>query len=308
MIFTKLSNIIKNPKRSFYVLVLKVNKSHPELISDKMCLKAYFYLRFGYELNLKNPITYSEKLQWLKLYDHRPEYTKMVDKYLAKEYVADVIGKEYVIPTLGLWDKAEDIDWDSLPNQFVLKCTHDSGDLVICKDKSTLDKENAIKKLNNGLKHDYYRVWREWPYKDVQRKIIAEQYMEDSQYHELRDYKFFCFSGEVKAMFIATERQHREEPYFNFFDRDYKPLNIVQGHPQAPVFPQKPVNYELMINLAEKLSKDLPQVRVDFYEVNGQVYFGELTFFHFSGLVPFEPKEWDKTFGDMIALPSEWGG
>ena len=298
-------NVVLNPKRSFYVAVIEINKRQPKLISDKLCIKAFFYLRFGYDLNLDDPKTYNEKLQWLKLYDHRPEYTIMVDKYEAKKYVASVIGEDFVIPTLGVWDKAEDIDWNRLPNQFVLKCTHDSGDLVICKDKTNLDKENAIGKLNSGLKRDYYQIWREWPYKNVPKRIIAEQYLEDSHYHELRDYKFFCFLGEVKAMFIATERQQRAEPYFDFFDKDFNHLNIVQGHPQAPVPPEKPHSYDLMIELAEKLSKNLPQVRVDFYEVNGRVYFGELTFFHYSGWVPFEPNEWDKTFGDMITLPKK---
>jgi len=303
----RLNNFKRNPKRSFYVAILEINHYNPSLISDKLCLKAHFYLRFGYELDLKHPSTFSEKLQWLKLYDRRTEYTKMVDKYEAKKYAASIIGEEYIIPTLGVWDRAEDIEWDRLPDQFVLKCTHDSGDLIICKDKSTLDKENAIKKLNEGLKRDYYMVWREWPYKNVHRRIIAETYVEPRpDTKDLPDYKFFCFDGEVKGLFVATERQNpNEEVKFDFFDADFNHLPFRQGHDHAKVTPKKPGNFELMKRAAEQLSKGIPQVRVDLYDLGDKVLFGELTLFHFSGMVPFEPEEWDKRFGEMLTLPGE---
>ena len=256
------------------------------------------------KLNLKNPKTFNEKLQWLKLYDRKPEYTKMVDKYEAKKYVAEKIGEEYIIPTLGVWDNFDDIDFDSLPNQFVLKCTHDSGTIVICTDKSNFDIESAKQKIDSRMTFNYYYMWREWPYKDVKPRIIAEKYMVDSTTEELRDYKFFCFNGEVKALFVATDRQKSgEEVKFDFFDANYNHLPIRQGHPNALIPPKKPECFEEMKKLAQKLSENIPQVRVDFYEVDGKIYFGELTFSHYGGIVPFEPEKWDYKFGDWITLP-----
>lgn len=272
---------------------------------DEYYLKLLYRLMMGKRLNLENPQTFSEKLQWLKLYDHKPEYTTMVDKYAVKDYVARIIGEEFIIPTLGVWNKVEDIDWDALPYQFVLKCTHDSGGLVICKDKSKLDKVAAIKKLKAGLKRDYFKMFREWPYKNVPKRIIAEQYIEPAlDINDLPDYKFFCFDGEVKAMFVATERQVKgEEVKFDFFDADYNHLPFRQGHEHAKVVPQKPKNFELMKQLAEKLSKGIPHVRVDFYDIGDKVLFGELTLYHFSGMMPFEPEEWDYKWGELVKLP-----
>lgn len=260
----------------------------------------------GRRLNLQNPQTFSEKLQWLKLYDRRPEYTTMVDKYAVKKYVSDKIGEQYIIPTLGVWESFDEIDFSKLPNQFVLKCTHDSGGLVICKNKNTFDIQDAKAKIEKSLKNNYYYSSREWPYKKVKPRIIAEEYMEDTQTSELRDYKFFCFNGKVKMLFIASDRQSKnEETKFDFFDIDFKHIDVRNGHPNASVPPEKPSQFELMKTLAEKLSVDIPQVRVDFYEVDGRVYFGEITFFHWGGFVPFEPSKWDKTFGDWIELPKK---
>lgn len=262
-----------------------------------------FRKRMGRELNLRNPQSYSDKLQWLKLYDHNPLYTMLVDKYEVKKYVANKIGEQYVIPTLGIWDRVEDININSLPNQFVLKCTHDSGGLVICKDKSKFKFVKSLKRLRKSLNRNFYYMGFEWPYKNVKPRIIAEQYMEDLKTKELRDYKFFCFDGVVKFLFIATDRQNREEPYFDFFDADFNYLDLRQGHPNAPIQPEKPQRFDEMKRLATILSKDIPQVRVDFYEVNGNVYFGEMTFFHHGGWTPFEPEEWDYTFGKWLTLP-----
>lgn len=272
------------------------------ILPAKLFLLLMHRIKFGYWMNFNDPQTYSEKLQWQKLYDRRPDYVTMVDKYEAKTYVANIIGEEYIIPTIGVWNDPEEIDWDALPMQFVLKCTHDSGGLVICKDKSKLDIRAAKKKLQRSLKTNYYNIAKEWPYKCVPRRIIAEQYMEDTETKELRDYKFFCFNGVPKALFIATDRQNRKEPYFDFFDMEFNHLDIRHGHPNAPVLPEKPQNFELMKELAAKLSKGYPQLRVDLYEVNGKVYFGELTLFHHSALVRFEPQKWDEIFGSWIDL------
>lgn len=274
-------------------------------LPDEIYIKRTYRRLMGNELNLDNPQTFNEKLQWLKLHDRRKEYIKMVDKYKVKEYVASIIGDEYIIPTIGIYKKFDEIDFDKLPKQFVMKCTHDSGGNVICKDKSKLDIEEAKEKINSSLKTNYYWKWREWPYKKVRPRIIIEPYLEDKKIHELRDYKFFVFSGNVKLMFIASNRQGKGETYFDFFDRDFKHLDIINGHPMNPNGVEKPKNYEKMIELAEKLSNNVPQVRIDFYEINGKVYFGEITFYHWSGLANFEPREWDLKLGKLIKLPNK---
>ena len=272
-------------------------------LSDEKLIRKLYKTYFGREIDLENPKTFNEKQQWLKLYDRKAIYTTMVDKYEAKNYVAERIGTEYIIPTYGVWDSFDEIDFDALPNQFVLKCTHDSGGLVIVRDKKKLDKKAAKAKIERSLKTNYYYHGREWPYKNVKPRILAETYMEDTTTKELRDYKFFTFNGEAKALFVATERQSGDEPKFDFFDMDYKHLPIRNGHPNADVLPKKPDTFEEMRVLAEKLSVGIPTLRVDFYEVNGKCYFGELTFFHFSGMTPFEPEEWDYTFGSWLKLP-----
>jgi len=272
-------------------------------ISDKLFVSLEYYYMHGKRLNLETSRTYNEKLQWLKLYDHNPEYTALVDKLAVKSIVGNIIGEQYIIPTYGVWDKPEEIDFDSLPEQFVLKVTHDSGGVVICKNKSEFDRDEAIEKLHKSLNRDYYRVHREWPYRDVQRRIIAEAYMEDCIAGELCDYKFFTFQGKVKLLFVATERQNTNtETKFDFFDIDYNHIDMRNGHPNAKIPPAKPTNFELMVELAEKLSQGIPHVRVDFYEVNGRVYFGEMTFSHWSGLVAFDPPEWDYELGSWIDL------
>lgn len=304
MFFDKIKKYLKRPQNIIYYCLCR----NPHLIhNDEFYLRMLFSLRHGRSLNLNNPITFSEKLQWLKLNNRRPEYTKMVDKYAVKEYVAGVIGKEHIIPTLAVYDSEKAIDWDKLPNKFVLKTTHDSGGIVICRDKSSLDKTQAIKRLKYALLHDNYSKTREWPYKNVPRRIIAEEYIESNSYSkDLPDYKFFCFDGEVKALFVATERQNpNEDVKFDFFDSNYNPLPFRQGHDHAKTLPQKPKCFEEMKIIAKKLSSGIPHVRVDLYESDDTVLFGELTFFHFGGFTPFEPKEWDTILGNMLKLPSE---
>ena len=283
-------------------IILTVRDHIRHFIPDKMFLKMVYKKVFKKKLNLNNPTLFSEKIQWLKLYDRKNIYTTMVDKYEVKKYVAEHIGSKYVIPAIGIYEKFDDIDFEKLPEQFVLKCTHDSGGLVIVKDKKKFDKKKARKKINKCMRRNYYYSGREWPYKNVKPRIIVEKYMEDKKDNELRDYKFFCFNGEVKVMFIASNRQGKGDTYFDFFDKDFRHLPFTNGHPNAPVIPRKPINYNEMIKLAEKLSSGIPQVRVDFYDVNGKVYFGEMTFSHWSGLMPFEPEIWDRKLGDMIDL------
>ena len=297
----KIKNYISHPKDIFLALLIK----YGAWIPDRLYLQLVYYLKINKRLNLENAQTFNEKLQWLKLYDHRPEYTQMVDKYAVKEYVSNIIGDKYIIPTLGVWNSPEEIDWDSLPNQFVLKTTHGGGNIgvVICTDKKNVDRDKAIAKLRKSLKQDISRYFREWPYKNVPKRIIAEKYMEDKEAKELKDYKFFCFDGEVKALFIATERGTGDVK-FDFFDAEFNHLDLVQVHPMSGKVVKKPLCFEEMKIVAGKLSKGIPMVRVDLYEVNGRVYFGEMTFFHHGGLVPFHPEKWDYEFGSWIKLPS----
>lgn len=295
--------LLLSPKELLYIIV----SHYPFLIKDDRKYIEYIWKhRMNYPLNLDNPQTFNEKLQWLKLYDRKPIYTTMVDKYEAKKYVASIIGEEYIIPTLGVWDRFDDIDFNAFPDQFVLKCTHDSGGLVICKDKSKLVMEDAKNKIEKSLKRNFWMAGREWPYKNVKPRIIAEKYMSEGDGvpddNGLNDYKFFCFNGEVKMMFIATERQSRIEPYFDFYDTNGVHIEMRHGHPNAPTPPPCPSQFKLMKQLAAKLSVGFPTLRVDFYESHGRVYFGELTFYHHTGMVEFEPGEWDYTMGSWIQL------
>lgn len=272
-------------------------------ISDEEFLRRKYRFHMGKTPDLQTPGTYTEKLQWLKLHDHRPEYTAMVDKYQAKQFAAERIGQAHIIPTLGVWERPEDIDFDALPDKFVLKCTHDSGGLVICRDKSRLDRKAALKKLSACLKREYYEVHREWPYKNVPKRIIAEAYMEDMADRELRDYKFFTFGGVPKVLYIAQGRGKGQPTVADFFDMEFNHLPFTIDHDMADTLPHPPENFALMQRLAAKLSEGTPQLRVDFYEVNGKVYFGEMTFFHCSGFAAFHPQSWDQTFGDWVTLP-----
>lgn len=312
----RLKRIIQDPSRILLYIIHKKNRCF-WWMSDENYIKMEYRLTMKKKLDLDNPTSFNEKMQWLKLYDRNPRYTVMVDKYLAKQYVAKKIGEEYIIPTIEVWDKPEDIDFEMLPDQFVLKVTHDSGGLVICKDKSKLDKNGALEKIRRSWNNDYYKVHREWPYKNVPRKIIAEQYMTDQsnielndwnasiKTHELTDYKFMCFDGKVKCSFVGSERYSESGLKVTFFDRDWNMLPFERHYPKSKVPILKPKNYEKMIELAEQLSKGISFVRVDFYEISGKIFFGELTFFPGSGFEEFTPTEWDNTLGSWITLPKK---
>jgi hypothetical protein len=263
-----------------------------------------FRVKMGYRLDWKNPRTLNEKLQWLKFYNHNPQYTEMADKYGVREYVKKTIGEEYLIPLLGVWDKFDDIDFDKLPKEFVLKCTHDSGGLVICRNKDQLDKDAAREKIAKSLARNYYYRWREWPYKDIRPRIIAEQFMEDNLLGGLPDYKFFCFDGYVDCVMVCVDR-HLHDVKFYFFDRDWKFLkpNIeTQDLPDDFTIP-KPEGIDEMFDIAARLSKGIPFSRIDLYSVSGKIYFGEITFFPDSGYDTTFLKDADLAWGERIVLP-----
>lgn len=275
-----------------------------KFLPDKAYLSILYRAKFGKKIHWKAPKTFNEKLQWLKVYDHNPVYTTMVDKFEAKQFAAQRIGEQYVVPLLaGPWERFDQIDFDALPDQFVLKTTHDCGGVLICKDKSSFDRHAAKEFLEKHLKRDYYSTGREWPYKNVKPRIFAEAFLAELE-DDLRDYKFFCFDGVPKLMFIASERQSKEqETKFDFFDMDFNHLPIINGHPNSPNPISRPENFEKMKELAAVLSKGIPHLRVDFYECSGRLYLGEMTFSHWGGLVPFEPEEWDEKLGSWIKLP-----
>lgn len=296
----KLSSLKPNHwKKGFWNRIIKYSRP---FLSDDAYLKLKFKHSVGYPLNLENPRSYNEKLQWLKLNDIHPEYIQMVDKASAKDYVASIIGEKYIIPTLGVWNSVEEIEWNKLPNQFVVKSTGDSGGVVVCKDKNKFNQKEAIKKLKSLGERDYYKYSLEYPYKNVPHRYIAEAYMEDESGFELKDYKIFCFNGTPRFLFVATGRQ-QNDTRFDFYDTEFNHLPVLNGHSNADVWPTKPENFEEMLDVASKLSQGIPHVRVDLYNINGKVYFGELTFFHWSGMVPFEPVEWDYKFGEWLKLP-----
>lgn len=272
---------------------------------DSIYLKLLYRYKLGKKLDLKRPQTYNEKIQWMKVHYRNPLYTQLADKYGVREYISKRIGEEYLIPLIGVYDKFDDIDFDTLPEQFVIKCTHDSGGLVICRDKKQLDIKKAKAKIERCLKRNYFLNSREWVYNDIKPRIVIEKYMVDESGYELKDYKFFCFDGSAKVMFMATDRSGEEETKFDFFDMDFNHLDLRNGHPNSVKKLEKPERFEEMAALAEKISEGLPHARVDLYNINGKLYFGEVTFFHWSGLKPFEPEKWDKIFGDWFMLPEK---
>jgi len=295
----RIRKVIMNPKLAFlYMFNYKIFR----LLPDKTYLKIKYYLKMDKKLNIETPKTNNEKLQWLKLYDRKPEYTNMVDKYEVRKYIAEKIGEEYLIPLLGVWDKFEDIDFERLPNQFVLKPNHTSGNVFICKDKSKVNYEELKKEVCSWLKREYYWIHREWPYKNIKPRIICEKYLVDESETELKDYKFLCFNGEVKCSFVCLNR-NSTGLNVDFYDMDWRPMPFERHYPNSGTVTHKPKNYDKMIKFSKLLSKDIIFVRVDFYEANGRLYFGELTFFPGSGFEEFTPESYDYLLGSWIKLP-----
>ena len=273
---------------------------------DKLFLKWMFKVFTGQKLNLKNPLTYQDKLNWLKLYYRVPLHTKLVDKYAVREWVAEKIGEEYLVPLYGVYEQFEDIDFDKLPNQFVLKCTHDSGSVVICRDKQSFDMESAEKKIKKGLALKQFYLTREWPYKNVKPRVICEQYLYDNFIEDAPDYKFFCFNGKPKLIMVNSERRSTSGVKTNVYDLDWNLLSMrEQDYPNNPKTDIKPQRIQEMIHLAEVLAKGLPHIRVDFNYVNNKIFFGEMTFFHTGGRTFFQPFEYNLLLGSWITLPEK---
>lgn len=300
---SELSKAIKNPYKIIGWLLSNISILRNN-VPDEIYLKIKYRSMFGEKLDLENPETFNAKMQWLKLYDRKDIYTVMVDKLNAKKYVAEKIGDKYIVPTLGVWNDFDEIDFEKLPNQFVLKCTHDSGGLVICKDKKKFNKEQAKIKIEKCLKNNFYYNGREWPYKNVKPKIIAEQYLEDKEMGDLRDYKFFCFNGKPEFLYVSSGMENHATARLSFYDLQLNEMPF--GRSDYKRFNEKierPGNFDEMISIASQLSQNIPFLRVDLYSVDNQIYFSELTFYPNAGFIKFEPTEWDKKLGAMLSLP-----
>ena len=294
---------IKKAIRTIGLYCLRTNlfKSMP----DELYLKIKYYLCFGKKLNLDNPKSFNEKIQWLKLHDRNPRYPSLVDKAEVKKIIADKIGTKHIIKTYGVWNSFSEIDFSSLPNQFVIKCTHDSSSVIICSDKRVFNYDESNRILTTGLSCDFYKLGREWVYKDIKPRIIAEELITDSDNsYELRDYKFFCFNGQVKCFKVDFDRFSNHHANYYDIDGNILPFEEVV----CPSDPQKiiklPLNLSEMIKMAEVLSEGIPFVRVDLYNAKGHIYFGEMTFYPASGFGLFNPEKWDSKLGEWIVLPS----
>ena len=303
----RIKRFFHNPWRVFY----KFNSSSiSHILPDEIFLKLMFRARLGEKLDLNNPKTFNEKLQWLKLHDRNPEYSNLVDKYEVREYVKECIGEQYLIPLYGVWNSFDEIDFDSLPNEFVLKCTHDSGSVIICKDKSKFDFDSARKQFNKAMKQNFYYRGREWPYKNVRPRIIAEKYMTEHG-NEIRDYKYFCFNQNPEFLYVSEGLSGHDHARISFFDLEGKKLEFHRS--DFIEMSEKEIQLETLQEM-RKLSESIaslikvPFVRTDFYTVDNKVFFSEITFFPCDGMMPFSPKEWDDKLGKLIAIPEEMGG
>lgn len=293
----------KNNKREILVALFNhiVKTGIFNSLSDEKYVSLMYYVHIGSKLDLKNPKGFNEKLQWLKIYDHNPKYVSMVDKYAVKEYVAEKIGKQYIIPTLGVWKKYDDINFEALPDKFVLKCTHDSGSVCVCSDRKQFNYEKAKKKLDRALSRNLYYWGREWPYKMVEPQIIAEQYLDDGN-NGLVDYKFMCFNGQVKCVFTVTNRFSQNDMHVTFYDMEWNIMPFTRHYNADSIPIKKPQSYDKMLKIAEVLAADLIFARIDFYEINGKPYFGEITLCPGNGVEEFKPKEWDNILGSWMDI------
>ncbi len=280
------------------------NKRFHDLMPDKIYLQYYFAQRMGYFMDFNKPKTFNEKIQWLKLYDRKPIYTTMADKVEAKNWVAGRIGDEFIIPTIAIYKKFDEIEFEKLPQQFVMKCSHDSGSVVICKDKSSFDFNNARNVIETGLNRNWYIIGREWAYKNVKPRILIEQFMVDKYHNDLTDYKFYCFNGVPKFLYVSYGLADHDSAMINYMTLDWQFAPFHRpDFAEYNVLPPRPTTFNQMIHLARSLSEGTTFLRVDLYEINEHIYFSELTFYPGCGMTPFIPDYYDKKCGDMITLP-----
>ena len=288
----------------------KQAKRISRILPDSAYIRLQYHSILGEWPNIDNPSSFNEKLQWIKIHDRKPEYTMMADKLRAKEFVAGLIGNEYIVPTYAVWDKVEDIDINILPDTFVIKCNHDSGSVVVCRNKAELDKEKMMNKLNAAMKRNGFWYGREWPYKNIKRQIFAEKYLEDSENKKIRDYKFFCFNCVPKFVYISEGLENHATANIAFYDFEGNELPFHRDDfKQFDIQPKIPQTMSLMVELSSRIAQSVPSpfVRTDFYSVNGKVFFSEITFTPCSGYMPIAPREWDRKIGEWLDLGGKTG-
>jgi len=298
--FKKIYKAFKNPSK---ICIILLNRKFTRLLPDKVKISLLYRLRIGRKINLNSPKTFNEKLQWLKLYDRNSIYVNLVDKYEVRKFVTRKIGKEYLIPLYGVYDKYEDINFSMLPEKFVLKPTHTSGDVIICRNKKILNIKDTKKTITKWLKRNYYWDQREWLYKHIKPRIICEELLEDESQDEIIDYKILCFNGEPKCLFICLDRGSTNGLKVDFYDLNWNPLPFERHYPKSGRIVKKPERFEEMLELSRILAKDILFVRVDLYITNQQIKFGELTFYPGSGFEEFSPEEYDTILGNLLVLP-----
>lgn len=282
-----------------------------KFIFDRMDDKTYLGLRYKYatgkRINWSEPKEFNEKLMWLMINDRNPKYIDLVDKLKVKDIIAKKFGSEYVIPLITVGNRFEDIDLNKLPQKFVIKCNHDSGGIIICKDKETLDIEKAKSLINGNLDRDFFSITREWPNSKVEKKVIVEEYMEDNSPDsngELKDYKFYCFNGEPKFLYLSQGLTNHKTARINYVNLNWEIEPFYRkDYLQFEKLPEKPIQFEKMIEFSRILAENIPFVRVDWYEINGLLYFGEMTFYPGAGITDFYPNEWNRKIGDYLLLP-----
>lgn len=302
----KLYNIKKRFIRQ-YRDWFSVDAPYTNLYSDKAYIKKYYYKIFNRKIDLKNPKSFNEKENWLKLYDRKPIYTVMADKYASRDYISKNFGDKYLVPLLGAWDNTDDIDFEALPNSFVMKCNHDNG-VLVCRDKEQIDIERVRKEFSDKLNRDFYRKRREWPYKNIKRKVICEKFMENTDGAELVDYKVFCFNSTAKIILVDSDR-FTDNSKEDYYDINWNHIDLKFSHyEQSGDRFEKPVFFDEMISIAEKISSDIPFLRVDFNCWNGNLYIGEMTFYHNAGFAEFDDLKWDELLGSWIELPKKKTG
>lgn len=295
---------LSHPKVLFSRIIIYID-DHFFRVPDKFYISCLYRYHIQRKMHWKTPVRYCEKVNWLKLYDRNPLYTKLVDKIEVKKYVASIIGEEYVIPTIATYKTTAEIDWDSLPSKFAIKCNHDSGSCSIFENNQNVDKDRIIAKLDKGLDRNWFYLAREWAYKNVDRRIIVEELLEDPA-GDVKDYKFYCFDGVVKALYVVSNRQNKKiKTTSDFYDEHFQQMPVECHFTNSVTPPIAPKSFEQMKGLCSKLSKGIPHVRIDFYDINGKIYFGEFTFYSFGANAPFEPDEYELMFGSWINLPQK---
>ena len=287
-------NIIKNRELRLKLINLL------RFIPDEPYLKMVFWIKTGKKLNLKNPRTFCDKLNWLKLHDFKPEFTRLADKIAVRDHIKELLGEDICLPLLGVWEHYDDIDFDTLPDKFVMKCNHDSGSVKIIRDKSSMDHAALREFFEGRLKLNPFVLGREYPYKDIKPRILVEKFMTSNTGRDIRDYKFLCFDGTPRYMFVISDRS--TDCRSDFYDMDFNRLPIVDTYPMSDEPMEKPVFFDEMVELVTKLAQGLRTVRIDLYEIDGKIYFGEYTFYDGGGFWPKEPEEWEYRMGDLIRI------